>query len=122
MKFALFSVLLAVAAGLSAIGLAAPAWAEPIQGGATDLLIPEVETTAPFAYDLDELDQLSTQINHSVSVDSQSPVPIVRTSQDFNAPDFTTPDGVVIINSGGNVAGGREIPFRDRSDEAEVEE
>lgn len=122
MKFAFFPVLLAVAAGLSAIELADPAWAEPMPGGATDLLIPEVETTAPFVYDPDELDQLSTQINHSVSVDDQSSVPIIRTSQDFNAPDFTTPDGVVIINSGGNVAGTREIPFRDRSDEAEVEE
>lgn len=121
MKFDLLPVLLAVAAGLSAIGLATPAWAEPLQGGATDLLIPEAETTEAFEYEPDELERLSTQINHSISVDHQSPV-IIRTSQDFNAPDFTTPDGVVIINSGGNVAGGREIPFRDRSDRTESEE
>lgn len=119
------STLLPVALLWGTIGLAVPAWAElsqlstldepaqpspldqSVQPSASDLLLPEEKITEPFEYDTDALDRLSTQINHSVEVEDEISVQTIRYPQERH-----TSDGVVIINSDGNVVGGREIPLR----------
>jgi hypothetical protein len=103
--FAVITVLSAFAA----IGANTPVAAEPSQGSASDLRLSEEETIEPFEYDSDELDQLSTQINHSVDVDAHSPqrIRVTRPSEDFDLPS-----NLVIIDSNNNPAVGREVPIR----------
>lgn len=102
MKYTLFLVIV-----LGTIGLAAPTWAEVTETEAKDLLIPETEAPEAFAFDADDLDQLSTQINHGISVDSENSGQPFRPLQNLDLPDE-----LVIINSNGNFATGREIRLR----------
>lgn len=94
------------AIGLGAITLTSPVGAESVEAGARDLLLPE-EKTEPFEYNTDDLDQLSTQINHSVEGDREVPIRVIRNSQDTNAP---TSDAGLIINSDGVVGAGEVSP------------
>lgn len=103
--FAVISVLSAVAATT----LTMPVAAEPIQGSASDLRLAEEETIEAFEFNSDELDQLSTQINHSVDIDAHSPqrIRVLRPSQEFELPS-----NLVIIDSNSTPTVDREAPLR----------
>jgi len=98
---------LAFAILLGTIGLSAPSWAEQAEAQAKDLLIPETETTETFSFNAEDLDQLSTEINYSITIDNEGTAQPFRSLQNLDLPDE-----LVIINSNGNLAGGREIPLR----------
>ncbi|WAL62318.1 hypothetical protein [Thermocoleostomius sinensis] len=92
----------------AATSLNLPVAAEPAQGSASDLRLAEEATIEPFEFNAEELDQLSTQINHSVNTDmSQTQqVQILRRSQELEPPSNR-----IVIDSSNNPATSREAPL-----------